>query len=201
MVEAANHNLQALGQAPIGVLLADAGYYSDANVRSLDEASPELLIASRNDCNRRAAGAAPRGRIPAGLSVRERMRRTLTTKRGRRLYDGWMIEPVFGQIKENAASAASSERFQRLRQRVETIAASTMRKLPSSPDARPGRPFPLSEARPALTNLNRRTVARGRPLFKPGRQASTGHRSSISSTLCPLPRAGRFGQQRTDLDM
>ena len=32
-------------------------------------------------------------------------------------------------------------------------------------------------------------------------QASTGHRSSISSTLCPLPRAGRFGQQRTDLDM
>ena len=111
MVEAANHNLQALGQAPIGVLLADAGYYSDANVRSLDEASPELLIASRNDCNRRAAGAAPRGRIPAGLSVRERMRRTLTTKRGRRLYEQrrWMIEPVFGQIKENRGI----RRFQR----------------------------------------------------------------------------------------
>ena len=103
MVEATNHNLAALGQAPIEILLADAGYYSDANVRSLAEAGPELLIASRNDRNRRAAGRAPRGRIPAGLSTRERMRRTLTTQRGRRLYEQrrWMIEPVFGQIKEN----------------------------------------------------------------------------------------------------
>ena len=103
MVEATNCNLAALGQAPIGMLLADAGYYSDANVRSLAAAGPELLIASRNDRNRRAAGPAPRGRIPAGLSMRERMRRRLTTKRGRRLYEQrrWMIEPVFGQIKEN----------------------------------------------------------------------------------------------------
>ena len=103
MVEATNCNLAALGQEPIGILLADAGYYSDANVRSLAAAGPELLIASRNDRNRRAAGPAPRGRIPAGLSTRERMRRRLTTKHGRRLYEQrrWMIEPVFGQIKEN----------------------------------------------------------------------------------------------------
>ena len=69
------------------------------------------MIASRNDRNRRAAGAAPRGRIPAGLSTRERMRRTLTTQRGRRLYEQrrWMIEPVFGQIKENRGI----RRFQR----------------------------------------------------------------------------------------
>ena len=61
------------------------------------------MIASRNDRNRRAAGAPPRGRSPAGLSVREQMRRKLTTKRSRRLYEQrrWMIEPVFGQIKEN----------------------------------------------------------------------------------------------------
>ena len=111
MVEATNRNLAALGQAPIGILLADAGYYSDANVRSLAAAGPELLIASRNDRNRRAAGPAPRGRIPAGLSTRERMRRRLTTKRGRRLYEQrrWMIEPVFGQIKENRGI----RRFQR----------------------------------------------------------------------------------------
>ena len=45
----------------------------------------------------------PRGRIPAGLSVRERMDRKLATQRGRRLYEQrrWMIEPVFGDIKEN----------------------------------------------------------------------------------------------------
>ena len=60
MVETTNRNLAALGQAPIEILLADAGYYSDSNVRSLAEAGPELLIASRNDRNRRAAGAAPR---------------------------------------------------------------------------------------------------------------------------------------------
>ncbi len=70
MVEPTNHNLQALGQAPIGILLADAGYYSDANVGALAEAGPELLIARRNDRNRRAAGPAPRGRIPAELSAR-----------------------------------------------------------------------------------------------------------------------------------
>ena len=58
MVETTNRNLAALGQAPIGILLADAGYYSDANVRSLAAAGPELLIASRNDRNRRAAGPA-----------------------------------------------------------------------------------------------------------------------------------------------
>ena len=111
MVEATNRNLAALGQAPIEILLTDAGYYSDANVRSLAAAGPELLIASRNDRNRRAAGPAPRGRIPAGLSMRERMRRRLTTKRGRRLYEQrrWMIEPVFGQIKENRGI----RRFQR----------------------------------------------------------------------------------------
>ena len=111
MVAATNRNLEALGQEPIGVLLADAGYYSDANVRSQAAAGPELLIASRNDRNRRAAGPAPRGRIPAGLSARERMRRKLTTQRGRRLYEQrrWMIEPVFGQIKENRGI----RRFQR----------------------------------------------------------------------------------------
>ncbi|MCY3921994.1 MAG: hypothetical protein OXG27_06310 [Chloroflexi bacterium] len=85
MVEAANDNLGRLERAPIGVLLADAGYYSDANVRALAESGPELLIASRSDRTRRAAGAAPRGRIPRALSPRERMRRKLTTKRGRQL--------------------------------------------------------------------------------------------------------------------
>ena len=77
MVETTNRNLAALGQAPIEILLADAGYYSDANVGALAEAGPELLIASRNDRNRRAAGAAPRGRIPDKLSTRELVRQAL----------------------------------------------------------------------------------------------------------------------------
>ena len=45
---------------------------------------------------------APRGRIPKGLSARDRMRRKLRTKRGREHYALRMgtVEPVFGQIKQ-----------------------------------------------------------------------------------------------------
>lgn len=103
MIEATNRNLQSLGWEPIKVLLADAGYYSDANVRGVGEEGPELVIATRSDRNRREAGPLCRGRIPAGLSLRERMARKLATKRGRQLYEQrrWMIEPVFGDVKEN----------------------------------------------------------------------------------------------------
>jgi len=103
MIEATNRNLEALGWEPMSVLLADAGYYSDANVRGVGAEGPELVIATRNDRNRRQAGPPPRGRIPAALSLRQRMARKLATKRGRQLYGQrrWMIEPVFGDVKEN----------------------------------------------------------------------------------------------------
>ena len=44
----------------------------------------------------------PRGRIPANLSARDRMRRKLRTKRGRERYSvrKETVEPVFGQIKQ-----------------------------------------------------------------------------------------------------
>ncbi len=163
MVAATNRNLQALGQAPIGILLADAGYYSDANVRSQAEAGPELLIASRNERNRRAAGPAPRGRIPAGLSTRERMRRRLTTKRGRRLYEQrrWMIEPVFGDVKENRAIRRFQRRgFDACASEWKLISAShNLRKLyrHRQPRRSPG-PADHHSARhrPGLTNLGQR---------------------------------------------
>ena len=46
--------------------------------------------------------AAPRGRRPATLSVAERMRRTVRTKRGRARYAQRkaIVELVFGQIKQ-----------------------------------------------------------------------------------------------------
>ena len=169
MVEATNRNLAALGRAPIGVLLADAGYYSDANVRSLAEAGPELLIASRNDRNRRAAGAAPRGRIPAGLSTRERMRRKLTTQRGRRLYEQrrWMIEPVFGQIKENRGIRRFQRRgFNACASEWKLIAAShNLGKLyrHQQPRRSPrSAGHPSARHRPSLTNLGPRRTTHGR---------------------------------------
>ena len=169
MVETTNRNLAALGQAPIGVLLADAGYYSDANVRSLAEAGPELLIASRNDCNRRAAGAAPRGRIADGLSTREQMRRKLTTKRSRRLYEQrrWKIEPVFGQIKENRGIRRFQRRgFNTCVSEWKLIAAShNLRKLylHQQPRRSPG-PVgrPSARHRLGLTNLGPRRTTHAR---------------------------------------
>ena len=169
MVEATNRNLEALGQTPIGTLLADAGYYSDANVRSLAEAGPELLIASRNDCNRRAAGAAPRGHIADGLSTREQMRRKLTTKRGRRLYEQrrWMIEPVFGQIKENRGIRRFQGRgVEACASEWKLIGAShNLRKLyrhhqPRRSPAPAG--HPSAKGRPSLTNLGQHRTTHAR---------------------------------------
>ncbi len=77
MIEVMHRNLQAAHCGPARVLLADAGYYSEANVRQAGSAGPGLLLATRSDRNRRVGAPPPRGRIPAGLSVRERMDRKL----------------------------------------------------------------------------------------------------------------------------
>jgi transposase len=95
---------EALGEAgivdEIGVMVADAGYLSDANLTIED--GPEVLIATRNR-RKTPVEPAPRGRIPKSATPRERMDRKLSTKRGRQLYRkrSGMIEPVFGQIKHN----------------------------------------------------------------------------------------------------
>jgi transposase len=85
------------------VVLADGGYWSDANVRTLEGQGIEVFIATQ----RRRRGhhtdheAAPRGRPPHGLTPQQRMERRLATRRGQRLYAlrKTLVEPVFGQIK------------------------------------------------------------------------------------------------------
>jgi hypothetical protein len=44
----------------------------------------------------------PRGRLPAGLTGKQRMARKLRTKKGRAVYARrkGIVEPVFGQIKQ-----------------------------------------------------------------------------------------------------
>jgi hypothetical protein len=83
-------------------LLADAGYCSDDNLAHLAGAGIDAYVAVARDHHGREAPAAPRGRIPARLSARERMSRKLRTKEGRRHYARRkaIVEPVFGQIKE-----------------------------------------------------------------------------------------------------
>ena len=80
----------------------DAGYFSAANVTAIAALGCTPLIPPDRQLHGRAVPAAPRGRPPAGLSVADRMRRTLRTKPGRRLYARrkTIVEPVFGQIKQ-----------------------------------------------------------------------------------------------------
>jgi transposase len=83
-------------------LLADAAYGSEDNLAALEDRGIDAYIAVGRDHHGRAAPAAPRGRIPASLSRRERMGRKLRTKAGRAHYARRkaIVEPVFGQIKE-----------------------------------------------------------------------------------------------------
>ncbi len=93
--------------ADVGVpqgVIADSGYFSEANVKALEEregARIETHIAVERDRHGAPAPGPPRGRIPAGLGVAERMRRKLRTKRGRAIYARrkCTVEPVIGQIK------------------------------------------------------------------------------------------------------
>ena len=66
---------------------------------------PELLIATSKEWKQRkllGEKGCPRGRIPKGLSPRDRMELKLLTKRGRALYKigGVLVKPVPGHVKE-----------------------------------------------------------------------------------------------------
>ena len=81
---------------------ADAGYYSAKAVDDLQALGVDPYVAPEQTRHGRVVPPAPRGRIPRQLSPRDRMRRKLRTKRGRKRYALRMetVEPVFGQIKE-----------------------------------------------------------------------------------------------------
>ncbi len=89
--------------APDGVI-ADSGYFSEANVQTLEhrDGRPiEAHIAVERDRHGAPPPGPPRGRIPKGLSPADRMRRRLRTKGGRTIYAlrKVTVEPVIGQIK------------------------------------------------------------------------------------------------------
>ncbi|MGH2950142.1 MAG: transposase [Solirubrobacteraceae bacterium] len=106
MLETATANVVRAGfRSRIGTALADAGYWSEAGHRAATgPGRPELLVATAKGWKhrRQAQHHPPRGRIPAGLSLTDRMERRLRTKRGQDRYR-WraaIVEPVFGQAKE-----------------------------------------------------------------------------------------------------
>jgi transposase len=103
MIEQTQQNLGSAGvEETIGALDADSGYYSEDNLTYLEGEQIDPYIATERLKHHERIGAAPRGRIPANLSVKQRMTRKLRTKKGRETYAKrkGMIEPIFGQIKQ-----------------------------------------------------------------------------------------------------
>jgi hypothetical protein len=74
-----------LGELP-RELSADAGYCSEANLEALDELGVTAYVATGRMPRSYRCPPSPCGRIPAGLTRRERMKRRLMTKRGRERY-------------------------------------------------------------------------------------------------------------------
>lgn len=91
------------GQTP-GQMLADAGYCSDDNLTCATalraETGTEFFIATGRIKHNEPAPLAPRGPIPKNATAKQRMARTLKTKRGQKVYARrkTIVEPVFGQM-------------------------------------------------------------------------------------------------------
>jgi transposase len=103
MVDQARANLDAAGVTEsIKVALGDAGYYSETNATALEQRGIDPCLATERLKHHEKVASAPRGRIPAGLSAKQRMARKLRTKKGRSMYAKrkGMIEPIFGQLKQ-----------------------------------------------------------------------------------------------------
>ena len=103
MIDQTRANLDAAGvKEAIKAVLGDAGYYSETNATALKDRSIEAYLATERLKHNEKVASAPRGRIPEGLSPKQRMARKLRTKKGREMYAKrkGMIEPIFGQLKQ-----------------------------------------------------------------------------------------------------
>ncbi|OJT23130.1 hypothetical protein BO221_00840 [Archangium sp. Cb G35] len=82
-------------------LSADTGYLCKEDIEKVEDKGVECFIATGRSKHGEQAPPAPRGRPPAGLSFKERMKRKVLTKRGRKAYARRKVtaEPVIGQVK------------------------------------------------------------------------------------------------------
>ena len=89
------------GQLPCQ-MSADAGYFSSDAVKNLTARRIDVYMPPDKMGHRFTLPPAPRGRIPKCLSIVDRMRRKLRTKKGKESYGlrKELPEPVFGQIKQ-----------------------------------------------------------------------------------------------------
>lgn len=93
----------------IEAVTADAGYNKADNLAAAEAKPYVVLIALEKDHKQRKAAknptSGPRGRMPKGLTPKQRMARRLATKVGREIYKkrGMTVEPVNGQVKAKGA--------------------------------------------------------------------------------------------------
>jgi len=99
LVECLKENLK--GHKP-NKISADAGYYSEENVKYLAKEQIDAHVAVGRQKHGDTPRPCPRSRIPKNATTKERMARKLLTVKGRNVYKKrkQIVEPVFGQIKE-----------------------------------------------------------------------------------------------------
>jgi transposase len=95
---------QQSGETP-AVLLADAGYCSDANLAAIADTPIDAYISTRKQQHGALPGRpgpCPRGPLPKTATRVDRMSRKLHTKAGAAVYAARkaIVEPVIGQIKQ-----------------------------------------------------------------------------------------------------
>ena len=88
-------------EAKLDKVSIDAGYFSEANVQWLEQEGLDGYVATGRLKHHERIAAAPRGRRPRNLSLKERMARKLRTRKGRVIYAARkaIVEPVFGLLK------------------------------------------------------------------------------------------------------
>jgi transposase len=103
MIDQTQANLETAGvKQTIGAAVMDSGFYSEANTEALESRGIDPYVATERLKHHEEIPQAPRGRIPASLTAKQRMARKLRTKKGRAIYAKrkGMIEPIFGQLKQ-----------------------------------------------------------------------------------------------------
>ena len=92
---------QQSGDTPT-LMLADAGYCSDANLAAIADTPIDAYISTRKQTHGERPGPCPRGPLPTTATRVDRMSRKLHTKAGAAVYAARkaIVEPGIGQIKQ-----------------------------------------------------------------------------------------------------
>jgi transposase len=103
-----NDMIRVAGLIPDRVL-ADSGYFSEANIDRLSIRFPTLELFVPPNRKEQSKEVKPKGRIPRNITTADRMRRKLSTVFGKAIYKfrKAIVEPVFGQIKSANLSFAN----------------------------------------------------------------------------------------------